>query len=202
MIKTRFNKVPTTMFRTDSIDINSIAFIHIPKTAGRYISKLLIESDIKFRKTLHTPVRFLSKIKPKTFTFAIVRNPYERFYSACKFGGYEDSKTIEDISNKLLYSRGIDWISDYSLFHFEHFFTQKHFIIDFDGNIRIKHIGRYEEIEKTIEALKEKGFDIEDRFELKPNTSSNWKEVLSKKTIENLNEIYREDFKEFKYKMI
>lgn len=124
------------LYRKENSEYNDFpVFVHISRTAGTYIGECLKQANVKVDNVLHCPIKFIKnykerRFKDKFFSFAIVRNPYERFYSACKYAGYKDPKDIENISIALVKSVGINWISDYSIFHYEHFMSQKHFITD------------------------------------------------------------------------
>ncbi len=182
--------------------VNFPLFIHIPKTGGTYLRTCFKKKKIfSICNVLHTPIKFTRYKKENNFSFAVVRNPYERFYSACKFSGYNNPIHIENISNKLV-EGGIDWISDYSILHFEHFFTQKHYVVNIEGEVIVDLIGKYEDLPEFVEMLKVNNIDITQEFELKVNTSFEWKNILTDKTISNINKIYKEDFEEFNYKMI
>jgi len=178
-------------------------FVHIPKTAGRYIRRLIKKGEENSEYTLHTPARFIKKeLKDydNRLSYAVVRNPYSRFYSACKFNGVKDPKDIEEMS-ELMVNADVDWASKYSILHYEHFFSQKHFVTDFDNEtVIVKEIGKYENLLEFIHHLRDTYFNkLADKFELKENTSSDWDKKLTTKTKENIAKLYKEDFELFRY---
>lgn len=72
-------------------DYDSILFVHIPKTAGSSISKILDEKNLDNWKREwprhHDPYSYLKEanlVDEKVFSFAVVRNPYTRTYSCYK----------------------------------------------------------------------------------------------------------------------
>lgn len=72
-------------------DYNSILFVHIPKTAGSSISKILDENNLDNWKREwprhHDPYSYLKEanlIDERVFSFSVVRNPYTRTYSCYK----------------------------------------------------------------------------------------------------------------------
>jgi hypothetical protein len=72
-------------------DYDSILFVHIPKTAGSSISKILDEKNLDNWKRKwprhHDPYSYLKEanlVDEKVFSFAVVRNPYTRTYSCYK----------------------------------------------------------------------------------------------------------------------
>lgn len=194
-------KVKNKLWRRKSFALaNKPIFIHIPKTGGMTFSKEFKIADLNINNLLHTPARFIKERFPKIygeeFTFAIIRNPYERFLSACRFNKVED-EDIEELST-MIRNGDVNWCSDFSINHYEHFFTQKHFITDFDNEtIIVDYIGRFEDLAKVVEVLKDNNVDITNHFKIKETKSSSWESQLSEKTKENISYIYREDFKLF-----
>lgn len=72
-------------------EYDSVLFVHIPKTAGSSISKVLNENNLDNWKREwprhHDPYSYLKEaniIDDKVFSFAVVRNPYTRTYSCYK----------------------------------------------------------------------------------------------------------------------
>jgi hypothetical protein len=69
-------------------EYSAVLFVHIPKTAGSSISKILKEKELDNWKREwprhHDPYSYLKEANPidsKVFSFAVVRNPYTRTYS-------------------------------------------------------------------------------------------------------------------------
>ena len=72
-------------------DYDKVLFVHIPKTAGSSISKILNEKNLDNWKREwprhHDPYSYLKEanlIDGSVFSFAVVRNPYTRTYSCYK----------------------------------------------------------------------------------------------------------------------
>jgi len=171
-------------------------YIHIPKTGGRYMKKLLKKSGMKFAISGHMSASEHKKIFGdefnKRFTFACVRNPYERFLSACV---YNDLINFEDASNKLVNEEY------FKLGFKKHFYTQKYFVTDEDGEILVDYIGRFEKFDEFIDGLKErdKHTNITSIHEFKEYKSFDWETRLTEKTKENIRKFYNEDFELFGY---
>jgi hypothetical protein len=72
-------------------EYDSVLFVHIPKTAGSSISKILDENNLDNWKREwprhHDPYSYLKEanlVDERVFSFAVVRNPYTRTYSCYK----------------------------------------------------------------------------------------------------------------------
>jgi len=72
-------------------EYNSVLFVHIPKTAGSSISKILYDNNLDNWNRVwprhHDPYSYLKEanvIDSSVFSFAVVRNPYTRTYSCYK----------------------------------------------------------------------------------------------------------------------
>ena len=72
-------------------EYSAVLFVHIPKTAGSSISKILNEKNLDNWKREwprhHDPYSYLeenNKIDKNVFSFSVVRNPYQRTYSCFK----------------------------------------------------------------------------------------------------------------------
>lgn len=72
-------------------DYDKVLFVHIPKTAGSSISKILYDNDLDNWNRVwprhHDPYSYLKEanlIDDSVFSFAVVRNPYTRTYSCYK----------------------------------------------------------------------------------------------------------------------
>jgi hypothetical protein len=72
-------------------EYDSLLFVHIPKTAGSSISKILDEKNLDNWKREwprhHDPYSYLKEanlVDERVFSFAVVRNPYTRTYSCYK----------------------------------------------------------------------------------------------------------------------
>jgi hypothetical protein len=70
---------------------SQILFVHIPKTAGSSISKILYDNNLdnwsRAWPRHHDPYSYLkdvNKIDDSVFSFSVVRNPYTRTYSCYK----------------------------------------------------------------------------------------------------------------------
>lgn len=179
------------------LSANLPIFIHVPKTGGKYLTKLLNENGCLVTKVVHTPSikvkRMLGTQYDDRFSFAFVRNPMERFLSACNYNNISD---YEGLSTSII--KNPDWVSKYNVHNVEHFFTQSHFITDWEGNIIVDFLGRYENLKEDIERLKLENIDLSG-YEVSEPLSKNYNTILTDKTRSNIRSIYKEDFELLKY---
>ena len=180
-------------------------FIHIPKTGGSYLRRTLEKSGVRFISAAHKGASVLTTNHPRfgdinfhgRFSFACVRNPYERFLSACRFGRHIGNYPVDferksvDLILGLEGRRGSD--------RRPHFQTQKSMVVDSDGEIIVKYIGRYEQFNEFIQGLAEHGLDVTSLYEFKQHKSVDWESTLTEATKENIRELYEEDFTLFGY---
>lgn len=193
--------------------VDKSAFVHIPRTGGRFICSLLIENYpttlydwnefVNFNGTSieknHQPASFYTDIENK---FTVVRNPYHRFLSILKEmllqgleikENYEIDSILDFIDNgdpkkKMIY-RG--WL-----------LQQCKFI---DKNTKIWFFEDGVNSEKFYDWMKEVvGLPIKNRVdeinkEFFLPVNPNFGFVLSEKMKSLVKEIYYEDFKTFSY---
>lgn len=171
-------------------------FIHIPKTGGRYLRKIIGDCNVNVsyigHRTAADSAKYIKDEFNERFTFACIRNPYERFLSACVFNKLQD---FEDVSIRLLNKD-----SKHSKYQ-THFSTQKSYVTDNSGKIIVDYIGRFEKFNEFIDGLKERGVDVTSKHEYKECKSSDWETRLTEKTKENIRKVYKEDFELFEYNL-
>lgn len=179
-------------------------FLHIPKTAGRTLNRLFIDMLPDVNIFTHSTVQYIESIYPEifidSFIFCIVRNPYERFYSACRHAKLPldafHALTVDLINDP-------EWNLKYpEMLHPEHFLSQFYYISDANGVIKVNYLGRYEALQEAINYLAiEKGLDVRSGFTLEAAESSDWATVLSEQTKRNIEIIYAKDFELLNYPM-
>lgn len=136
-------------------------FFHIPKTAGMAVSSALFgditwgHRDVSFYVNHFGKERFYSFYK-----FTVVRNPYDRLYSAYVFlknGGINQHDT--SFSRKYLskYPTFDDFVrhglNDKDVNRWVHFLPQHHFIKNKNGNIVVDFIAKKEQLETDFETI-------------------------------------------------
>ncbi|MEE3037290.1 MAG: sulfotransferase family 2 domain-containing protein [Bacteroidota bacterium] len=136
-------------------------FFHIPKTAGMAVSSAIFgditwgHRDVSFYVNHFGKERFYSFYK-----FTVVRNPYDRLYSAYVFlknGGINQHDT--SFSRKYLskYPTFDDFVrhglNDKDVNRWVHFLPQHHFIKNKNGNIVVDFIAKKEQLETDFETI-------------------------------------------------
>lgn len=186
-------------------DTKSI-FIHIPKTAGMSIHRILYDKDHGHG---HAPAYAYYRREPKSFaeyfTFSLMREPTDRFVSAFYYLKTSPLNARDEAWGKQ-YLEGIESPNDLlnkarssarqwgRLMSFVHFNPQSWYITDRKGNIIVDYIGRLEEFDASVgEIAKRLG------REYKPaqiNQSKRPRESnLSPENLEVLHKIYAEDYR-------
>lgn len=209
---------------------SNLFFLHIPKTGGSSIERCLgldqLKGGYKF-KYIKNNKTILCKSSPQHLTldiledaienfsnfkhFTIVRNPYDRLVSEYHFS--YDSR----VNNKImldLKSREILSFNDF----IKHIFlnlTEDQRQISFDNHfvpqirytqgktpITVFKLEQIIELEKWLQQ-QTKNKNLKIPHDHKSRSRKHYREYLSDiEVIEIINNYYKEDFKEFKYKMI
>lgn len=183
-------------------------FIHIPKTAGISVVKAFF-GDVTLEG--HRSVSFYKQVFGSRysdfFTFTIVRNPWDRLYSAYKFlekGGM-------NIHDKNAFETHLSIYRDFEDFvlnglnkkitlEIMHLIPQHEFVCDKNGKIIVDHIGRFENLNKSIEKIND---ILKSDFKLEHHNKTdkkNYKDIYTTKMIEKVHQIYQKDIDIFEYK--
>lgn len=153
---------------------DNCAFIKIPRTGTNSINMILKQS-MGHRTALEWMHKYPDQW-PDLFTFAIVRNPYTRFVSACHHVGTDVNKQVP---------------TDDIIFKPQHLF-----IYDSD-ELLVDKVYRFEQWDKTWDDIAKRiGCDqTPQHLHKTPGT----KQVLSNKSKARLAKYYTEDFERFGY---
>ena len=190
------------------IDTKSL-FVHIPKAAGISIGMSMYGMKTgDHRKVKDYQFSFSCSDYSKMYKFTFVRNPFDRLYSAYNFlkqGG-------RNKYDKLFYEKHIskfsnfedfvcNWVSEENVKKGVHFIPQIDFLTDFNGDININYIGRFESINEDYEKIrvelgigkKLKSLNITDKNE------KNYREKYTEEMKNIVERVYACDLKEFNY---
>lgn len=177
------------------------AFIHIPKTAGTQIEKYLGTATVEegWRAWNRSPQHRRASeytIPEDYFTFSVIRNPYDRMISEYLWRGRKNLywRHRKNIPNETMEQFIIRFIETWENSWWDNHANPQSWFLDID-NIQIF---RYEKINELWKILSEKiNYKIPKSLPVKHN-----KKILSKKSIEYINDFYKEDFERFGYKKI
>jgi hypothetical protein len=144
---------------------NKVIFIHIPKAAGTSILSALAKNK-KIRRD-HAPWYVYNNYNrwkfEHYFKFAFVRNPYDRAVSTYEYLANGGNKTDDMFFKEYFEKHGIDF-EKFVLEYLDCNRLQEHilfkpqylFIYDFQGNLKVDFVGRFESIDEDFEKLAEK----------------------------------------------
>jgi hypothetical protein len=177
-------------------DYDSLLFVHIPKTAGSSISKILDENNLDNWKREwprhHDPYSYLKEanlIDERVFSFAVVRNPYTRTYSCYK----QYNKTNQTDISFAQYLDNIKQgkISTISpLLHI----PQSFYIMDQD-NLQVERLYKFENLKELEDELGlELGF-----YNVGNYVVESYIEDYTDKEINMVQDFYSSDFINFGY---
>lgn len=142
-----------------SFDDTRSIFIHVPKSAGLAVSKVLYGNLGGGHKTLNGYMKIFEPAELLDyFKFAFVRNPYDRLVSAYEFlrqGGItkKDKEFFERELSQFSSFRDFvkGWLTERSVWRGVHFKPQYHFVCDPANKLYLDFLGRFERLETDFE---------------------------------------------------
>jgi hypothetical protein len=195
-----------------------LAFVHIPKTGG-----ITIESVFGFGRTeadlfgemdglelAHLTAQQMMKYVPDFrdyFSFAIVRNPWERLVSeyAWRAGNTSDTRAFDVLGlKKPTFEKFVRCLGDidfgnYSQPQVNHLYPQSCFT-HVGGEQVVTHIGRFEQFEASINEIRQKlGMDLVTIPKLNKSSHRHYSYYYTHKTKEIVESVYRDDIKLYGY---
>lgn len=185
-------------------------FIHVPKTAGKSLRFSLFGKENGAR---HCSASRLKKCYPdlweQFFSFCLVRNPYDRLYSAYRYlmcGGNLQKDDLRFRSRELSTVNGFeqfvcDWLTKDRSYAYTHFIPQYEFVYQ-NTDCLVDHIGKFENLEREYEFIRGKlglRHDLQHINRTKQAVETSVSEVYSPVMSRKVHEIYAEDFRLFGY---
>ncbi len=188
------------------LEKNRCIFIHIPKSAGTSILKLIGKSEVVGRD--HLPWYVYYKANPikynSYFKFSFIRNPWARVFSAYAYlrqggNGREDLALQRIITS---FSGFDDFVirglKAGILRNHPLFIPQSEFVVGAEQEIMVDYLGRYERLEEDF-AVVARRLGIEGRL-IKSNSSTlDEDRYVLQASIDAIAEIYAQDIMIFKY---
>ncbi len=188
---------------SDIIEINGkrFIFIHIPKTGGLSISK-----TFKLKEG-HQSIR---TFKNKYYSFAFVRNPWDRLISSFIYlnrGGMGGKDIIDRDKYLLKYKGDFNYFVKYGLINnMKYFFNQQHlrpqykFISDWKGKIIVNKIFRFEKISddfnQMCDLMQTERMNLP---HLNKSDHNNYRNYYNSELINIVEKVYSKDIKIFNY---
>ena len=189
-----------------------IIFVHSPRTGGTTVEHYLNLmngmqgygqiKNVAFQHFNWNDYNKLlgNEIYNKYFKFSIVRNPIDRciseyYWTPLNFGykkGASFDQFLTEVEDIVKNKRFFD-----SVYH-DHFQSQSYYILDNNNKVKVDKIFRFENFVEITDFLSK--YTTE---EIKPHNATTIKKLTpTKKQIKKINQIYKEDFKNFNYKIV
>lgn len=187
----------------------NFSFIHIPKTGGSSIQKIINNSTKKIKLYDHSSYQNWAKnkiIKDPNIKFTIVRNPYDRLVSAyfyLKDGGANNEldlgykKKLDKFNSFENFIENLDYNLIYDILHF----VPQHEYIVYQNNIIIDNIIHLENLNVEFENFSKK-YNLENISVPFTNKSKheNFENYIEKYSIrEKIYKLYEKDFNLLNY---
>jgi hypothetical protein len=149
---------PKLRHRLRRIRDAGVLFIHIPKNAGMSVSKILYGEQL-----FHPTIRYYQRVAgdvARTFpSFAIWRNPVDRFVSAYRYaraGGAVDAPVSRAFRQRYMAFNSLDDALDHvevspSLYDLDHIFRpQFWYVADMAGRIAVDNICMIDDLDRAV----------------------------------------------------
>jgi hypothetical protein len=212
----RTHREPVTV--PTNVDLHrGFAFVHIPKNAGTSINRSLGIPCVGHH-TAAALRRVLGKAYDELLSFAVVRNPWDRFvsnyfYARMPESLYHSTMPGSEKARNIYY----DMLTNASLLdcarllaegkfdtdhqHWNHWRPQTYWLRGDDGRTLVKRLIRFEQLERDLDALgKELGirFDVPHLNRTDRPTRS-YAQLLDRETAKLVADYYRSDIEMFDY---
>jgi hypothetical protein len=186
---------------TEQFSNTGFCFIHIPKTGGTTIEKLLYTAPVH-----HRPWHELYYLSPEKyerwFKFCVVRDPVDRFlssYDYLKHGGRNqiDAEIARRFLNKLDIN---NFVKSFELVYFKnelmqyfHFQPQSEYILSADGYCMVNKLISFDNFNKEVAAILNINSN-QVRHENKTKGKRTTPMCLSEDSIKIIKALYKRDF--------
>ena len=193
----------------NAIYTTKLLFIHIPKTAGISVLKA-IYGDVNLsghRNYYFNTVALNISKKNIFFSFAFIRNPFDRLYSSYLFlkkGGiniHDENAYIKHLSKFNDFEDFIlNGLNKNIIYEIPHFIPQCEYICDNNNKILVDYLGRFENLNHDIKILSKK---INKDINLEHhnfNLVKDYRTAYNPNMIEIVSKIYSNDLTVFNYK--
>ena len=180
-------------------DSHKFMFYHIPKTAGTSMHSVFKQYGVSAhvnefhwtRVRSHTAVEHTwDKYKGNEyFSFAIVRNPYDRMFSLYNF--LKRRRIIKETLEEFIKNIGTKEPSQFKL-------------LNYNGVVPLSFVGKFENLEEDFNFIADK-IKIKERYKDLPKlfkavNNGNYKEQINNELKAIIDEKHHDDFINFNYK--
>jgi hypothetical protein len=183
-------------------------FIHVPKAAGTSIARAIYGMNVGHRKAIDY-CNVSAKEFNTHFSFAFVRNPWDRAVSAYNFVKQSGTEYVQPIPNATYQSEVfesfdrfvLEWLVNADLSKEDVVFEPQYkYICNKKGTIIVDHIEKVENMENGILFLQEK-LDVEIKIaNLNQSTrKKDFRSYYNEETKKAIAEIYKKDIELFNY---
>jgi len=182
-------------------------FIHIPKTAGVSLLKAIYgDVTLSGHRNFYFNRIALNIKNEKYFSFAFVRNPWDRLYSSFKFlekGGIN----IHDKNAYEMYLSQYKNFEDFVIngldrkiiYEITHFIPQSEFICNNKGKVLVDYLGKFESLNQDIITLSKKLKKEIIMGHHNSNSKQDYTNAYTDKMIAKVQDIYKKDIDIFNY---
>lgn len=200
-------------------DDKEIVHLHIPKNGGTSIWQVLGKpKGIDWTMTHASAADWRELLSHERYeraiSFAVVRNPYDRLYSAWSYfaGDTPTSPTwpgLETHSKIVKANSGPNQTFEYFLLNadietWDHFRPQCQWICnETGGGVDVTHILKFESLNSQWEKFCEDvGFECDPLPHRNASSHGDWQDAFTPELIEKANELYAKDFELLPYEML
>ena len=185
-----------------------VIFIHVPKAAGSSIKTSFrnVPNFLDWEHRSYYAFKYLLGAQYfQSFSFAFVRNPWDRlvseyFFIKKRLNPLHQAFYDRYLSKYSTFSDFVnDWLSINNIFSYNFFIPQCHFITNSEQKIMVDYVARFENIESEIKVLSEKiGHSIE-LSHYNKTEHDDYRSYYSQSAKEKVLMVYQKDIDLFQY---
>lgn len=187
------------------IEVNDkkVVFVHILKTAGTSVINA-IGQNFKLHLPASEIIRRIGRESfENSYSFAFVRNPYEKVYSHYKYNIKTNQFNMKThpIDFNLWVKKCFGTEKDYFYYHRQIQYTdQITWLIDDDNQICVNFIGRFESLNEDFRIIQKK-LNIKKALpNLNKTSSEDYRKFYNQESINTISKVFKRDIDHFKYK--
>lgn len=181
-------------------------FVHIPKCAGVSINKCLFGNLAGGHRTIRDyQIAFKPREFVSFFKFTVVRNPWDRLFSAYNFlraGGFNEADRLWASKNLSAFSNFnefvLNWLNEKNVFSYIHFRPQYYYVC-IKSKPLVDYILHFENLSQDFENFCN-FLNINNRLKhYNKKNHVHYVKIYTKETIDIVQKVYRKDIEIFKY---